>query len=122
MRKDRNNLEPIAHLGHLGHLANKRANSSGNSSDSHSVNRLAKRLHRDNSLNRLTPLNTSVLVGSLNNSLVPSISLRNLHRLDNSQPSIEISQGKIVLKKAEEMPFMTQQTSFLKKVGASKKF
>lgn len=50
---------------------------------SNSGNLLAKRLYRNNSLTRLTPLNNSpsMLGGSLNTSLIPSVSLRKLAKL-----------------------------------------
>ena len=49
---------------------------------SSSGNLLAKRLYRNNSLNKLTPLNSSMsALGSLNTSLIPSVSLRKLVRL-----------------------------------------
>jgi len=52
----------------------ERSNSTGNI--------LAKRLLKKNSLSKLTPLNTSSsILGSLNTSLIPSISLKKLAKL-----------------------------------------
>ncbi len=75
MLKDKRTLEPLNHR----HL-DKRSNSSGNL--------LVKRLYRNNSASKLTPLNNSSMLGSLNTSLIPSISLKKLNRMNSSQPSI----------------------------------
>lgn len=93
----------------------ERSNSTGNL--------LAKRLYRNNSLTRLNPLNNSTsLQGSLNTSLIPSISLRKLIKVDHSPPSIEISQGKILLKRHDEHPYLSQTGPLLKKKAALRKF
>jgi hypothetical protein len=107
MKKDRVNLSPIDGL------FPKRTNSSGNL--------LAKRLYRNNSLTKLTPLNTSIS-GSLNTSLIPSVSLRKLHKYEHSQPSIEISHGKFHLRRSDELPSFSQQSSLMKKKPANRKF
>jgi hypothetical protein len=93
----------------------ERSNSSGNL--------LAKRLYRNNSLTKLAPLNASMsMLGSLNTSLIPSVSLRRLVKLDHSPPSIEISHGKIHLKHHEELPLLSQTGPLLKKKAAIRKF
>ena len=75
MYRDRIELRPILKSPDV------RSNSSGNL--------LAKRLYRNNSLTKLTPLrNSPSILGSLNTSLIPSISLRKLNKFDYSQPSI----------------------------------
>ena len=86
MRKDKVLLEPLENVP-------KRSNSQGNL--------LAKRLYRNNSLTKLNPLNNTSIVGSLNTSLIPSVSLRKFNKTEHSQPSVEISHGKIQLKKSE---------------------
>ena len=106
MKKDRINLTPITGT-------QPRSNSSGNL--------LAKRLYRNNSHSKLTPLNTSI-VGSFNTSLIPSVSLKKLNKINSSMPSIEISQGKIQLKKSDFEPFLSQQPSLMKKKAYNKKF
>ena len=65
MRKDKVVLQPLDNQP-------KRSNSQGNL--------LAKRLYRNNSLNKLTPLNNTSIMGSLNTSLIPSVSLRKLNK------------------------------------------
>ncbi len=86
-------------------------------------NPLTKRLYRNNSLTKLTPLkNSPSVLGSLNTSLIPSISLQKLNKFDCSQPSIQISQGKILLKRQQQLPLMTQQSNIIKKKGVHKKF
>ena len=62
------------------------------------------------------------LLGSLNNSLIPSVSLRRLVKMDHSPPSIEISHGKIHLKRHEELPFLSQTGPLLKKKAIGRKF
>jgi hypothetical protein len=90
---------------------------------SSSGNLLAKRLYRNNSLSKLAPLNTSVsMLGSLNTSLIPSVSLRKLVRLDHSPPSVEISHGKIHLRRYEELPALSQTGPLLKKKANVRKF
>lgn len=109
MKRDKVDLEPLKHY------PEKRSNSSGNL--------LAKRLYRNNSLTKLVPISsTSSIHASLNTSLIPSVSLRKFNRYDNSQPSIEITQGKIHLRKSEELPWLTQQGPLMKKKPAHKKF
>lgn len=108
MKKTRFDLKP------LGELPEGRSSSG---------NLLAKRLYRNNSLTKLAPLNTSVsMLGSLNTSLIPSVSLRKLVRLDNSPPSVEISHGKIHLKRYDELPALSQTGPLLKKKAAVRKF
>ena len=87
-----------------------------------SENLLARRLHRNNSHSKLTPLNSSMsLLGSLHTSLIPSVSLRKLVRLDHSPPSLEISQGRIHLKRPDELP-LGQSQPLLKKKPLPRKF
>jgi hypothetical protein len=61
-------------------------------------------------------------LGSLNTSLIPSISLRKLVRLEHSPPSLEISQGKIHLRRHDELPALSQTGPLLKKKTAPRKF
>lgn len=78
MKKNQFDLKPLkAPVG-------ERSNSTGNL--------LAKRLYRNNSsLTKLIPLNQSTsMLGSLNTSLIPSVSLRKLAKLDHSPSSLEI--------------------------------
>ena len=68
MKKKQDNLKPIKYS------VEERSNSAGNL--------LAKRLIKNNSLSKLAPLNpNSSILGSLNSSLIPSISLRKLAKL-----------------------------------------
>jgi len=106
MKRDKLTLEPINHT-------QKRSNSQGNL--------LAKRLYRNNSSSKLSPLDNSSIMPSLNTSLIPSISLRKLNKLDSSHPSIEISHGKIQLRRSDEFPCMSNQNP-LKKKASNKKF
>ena len=109
LKRNLEQLEPIPHE------PERRSNSQGNS--------LAKRLYRHSSLTKLSPISTNQsLLGSLNTSLIPSVSLKKLNKMDTSQPSIEITQGKIHLRKTEEPSSLTQQNSFLRKVPAHRKF
>ena len=88
-----------------------------------SENLLARRLHRNNSHSKLTPLNSSMsLLGSLHTSLIPSVSLRKLVRLDHSPPSLEISQGRIHLKRPDELSSLGQSQPLLKKKPLPRKF
>jgi hypothetical protein len=61
------------------------------------------------------------MLGSLNTSLIPSVSLRKLVRLDHSPPSLEISHGKIHLR-YEDLPALSQTGPLLKKKAAVRKF
>jgi hypothetical protein len=62
------------------------------------------------------------MLGSLNTSLIPSVSLRKLVRLDHSPPSVEISHGKIHLRRYEELPALSQTGPLLKKKANVRKF